>query len=87
MVICGAAFPPDGAGAALPRVALGLLVALTDAIARAGSDESAEFPEHRWKDAASVNILPECVGCLVPAEACSPAAQELRDKIWSGLEG
>jgi spermidine/putrescine transport system substrate-binding protein len=30
---------------------------------------------------------PEFAGRLVPTEVCSPAAQELRDKIWTRLKG
>jgi spermidine/putrescine transport system substrate-binding protein len=61
--------------------------AVTNGIAYANSIESAEFLDDKWKDAESVNMPPEFADRLVPTEVCSPAAQELRDKIWTRLKG
>ncbi|THD80836.1 extracellular solute-binding protein [Aliigemmobacter aestuarii] len=61
--------------------------AVTNGIAYANAIESAEFLEDRWKNAESVNMPPEFADRLVPTDVCSPAAQELRDKIWTRLKG
>lgn len=60
---------------------------VTNEIAYANSVESAEFLEDKWKTAESVNMPPEFADRLVPTDVCSPAAQELRDKIWTRLKG
>ncbi len=61
--------------------------AVTNAIAYANSIESGEFLDDKWKSSEAVNMPAEYGDRLVPTEVCSPAAQELRDKIWTRLKG
>jgi len=63
------------------------VAAVTNGIAYANSIESSEFLEDRWNNAESLNMPPEFADRLVATDVCSPAAQELRDKIWIRLKG
>ncbi|MGK9231305.1 extracellular solute-binding protein [Inquilinus limosus] len=47
---------------------------------------SAEFMDAKLRDDPAVNTPQELLSRLVPAKNCSPAAVELRDRVWTRLK-
>lgn len=61
--------------------------AVSNEIAYANAVQSEDYMSEQWKNIEAINMPEEYSDRLRPTKDCSPAARDLRDKIWTRLKG
>ncbi|WP_207900455.1 extracellular solute-binding protein [Shinella sp. JR1-6] len=61
--------------------------AVSNAIAYANATQADQFLSEQWRKMDAINMPEEFASRLVPTQDCTGKARELRDRIWTRLEG